>query len=569
VFSPGRFLPGAVALVAAVAVLVPASLASGKAASVSVYPSSTSIRATGTPAGGAKSITLDTALGEQEDAIVLVSGASQVAVAAPATIGPLPVKLFFGHYVSFDGTPVPDALLPWEGDARPTEQPNQPLWVQVTVPYGTPAGTYSGAISVVADGATSTVTVNVRVTGVSIPPPGQATGNLLTAFHVSAQTYVNTVSSLFRLALSDQRHPVNPTLYRFLASYRISPNSWGFGEPRSPSGYTSDHAWFRSPAANMQEEVGSGSFAAMAVPLSNNRTSPRNYIAGLSPLRPETWCGYLQSVRSFWDSHGWASSLPYLYGLDETDGAGFKVVARQARTLHSCFPGAKELTTGNPSSANEFLWDGGSNDVDIWAVLANRYYGKYTVPLESRKGISHEHDHLSDIDKARSRGKQIWLYNYRNTKTPSFTATEPLSDSRMVFLWAALEGITGVLYGEGTTNYQGDPYQAVAKSGEFVLLYPGLSSPVPSARLEQIRDGIEDWDIYNLLRERRGAAAVRRILGGAGLFSATAAKVEVGCTIGCDLKSATPFAWPSFSQDGSTPGRIEKAKLQALLALGG
>lgn len=567
--SRRRLLLGAVALAAAAAVLVPASLASGKAATVSVYPAATAIRATGTPAGGAKSITLATALGEQEDAIVLVTGATQIAVAAPAAIGPLPVKLFFAHYVSFDGTPIPDALLPWAGGARPTEQQNQPFWLQVTVPYGTPAGTYSGPVSVVADGQTTNVTVNVRVTGVSIPPPNQASGNLLTAFHVSPQTYVNTVASLHKLALSEQRHPVNPTLFRFLASYRLSPNSWGFGAPRSKEGYTRERAWFRNPAGNMEEQVGSGLFAAMSIPLSNNRTAAGNYIAGLSPMQPETWCDYLRSVRSFWDSHGWLNAFPYLYGLDETGTTGFRIVARQAAALHSCFPGAKELVTGNPASRNSFLWDGGNDDVDVWTVLANRYYGKYTVPKESRKGVSHARDRLNDIDKARSRGKQIWTYNYRNTKTPSFTATEPLSDSRMVFLWAALEGITGVLYGEGTTNYQGDPYQAVAKQGEFVLFYPGQDSPVPSARLEQIRDGIEDWAVYNLVRSRRGPAAVRRILGGAGLFSATAAKVQVGCTIGCDLKTATPFAWPEYSHDGSTPGRIERAKLQALLAAGG
>jgi hypothetical protein len=569
VFAPSRLVAGALALAATAAVLVPASLASAKAATVLVYPAATTIRATGTPAGGAKWITLDTALGEQEDAVVLVSGASDVAVSAPSAIGPLPVKLFFAHYVGFDGTLVPDALLPWDGAARPTEEPNQPVWLQVTVPYGTAPGTYSGSIGVVADGQTTNVAVNVRVTSVSIPPPNQPAGNLATAFHVSAQTYVKTVARLYRFTLSEQRHPVNASLYQFLASYRISPNSWGFAAPRSKAGYTSNHSWFRNAAKNMEEEVGAGQFAAMSVPISNNRTSPRNYIAGLSPTQPETWCDYLKSVRSFWDSHGWLGAFPFVYGLDETDAAGFKIVARQAAVVHSCFPGAREMITGNPTSANSFLWDGGNDDVDVWTVLATRYYGKYTVPLESRAGASHQEDWLAGIDKARARGKQIWTYNYQNTKTPGFTAKEPLSDSHMLFLWAALEGITGVLYGEGTTNYQGDPFQEVAKSGEFVLFYPGLTSPVPSARLEQIRDGIEDWDIYNQVRARRGAAAVRRILGGTGLFSATPAKVRLGCTVGCDLKTATPFAWPSYSQDGSTPSRIEQAKQQALDLLGG
>jgi hypothetical protein len=44
-----------------------------------------------------------------------------------------------------------------------------------------------------------------------------------------------------------------------------------------------------------------------------------------------------------------------------------------------------------------------------------------------------------------------------------------------------------------------------------VLIYQGKGGPVPSARLEQIRDGIEDSDVFNIVRQRRGGAGVRRI----------------------------------------------------------
>jgi hypothetical protein len=306
----------------------------------------------------------------------------------------------------------------------------------------------------------------------------------------------------------------------------------------------------------------------MGIPISNNRTSKHNWIAGLDPTQPSTWCDYLRSVHDFWQQHGWLQSMPYLYGLDETGRAGFKVVQQQAAALHACFPGGKELITGNPSASNSFLWNGGADDVDIWTVLANRFYGKYTNPAQSRRGISNERQKYAEIAKVRAAGHMVWTYNYAGTSTPGFTATEPLSDSAMLFLWAALEGVQGVLYGENATAYKGDPFASVASGGRFVLLYPGLGSPDPSARLEQIRDGIEDWEILNAVRASRGAGAVRGLLGGAGLFSATAAKVKLGCTIGCDLKTSTPFAWPEWSHDGSTPDRIEAAKVAALKLLG-
>jgi hypothetical protein len=541
-----------------------ASVSTAHAALVT-YPSSATIRPTGPlPPGGGTTIALATVAGEQEDAIVVVSGAGRLAVSAPTRIGPLPLRLFFGHYVAFGSTYVPDALLPWDGSSRTTERANQPVWLQVTVPPGTPAGTYRDTIGVAADGRTTTVSIAVQVFAVSLPAPNQVQGNLLTAFHVAPQTYGGMVGRLFQVTRSEDLQALQPLLYSFLASYRLSPSSWGFGAPRSTAGYTRDRRWWLSSEENVVLQVGGRAFAAMSIPISNNRTSPRNYIADLSPFAPERWCSYLQSVRTFWQERGWLDSFPYLYGMDEPGLAGFRMVAKQAAMLHRCFPGANVLVTGNPSQTNRFLWNGGQDDVDVWVVLGNRYYGAYTVPKLQRRNISRARDKLKLVDAVRSRGKHVWTYTYRNTRTPGLTATEPLSNSRMLFLWSALENVRGVLYGEGTTNYTGDPFSAVAQRGEFVLLYPGRYTPIPSARLEQIRDGIEDWALYEIVRGRSGAGAVRRILGDAGLFSASAAGVKLGCTIGCELKTSTPFAWPVWSHDGSTAARIERAKLQAL-----
>jgi hypothetical protein len=540
-----------------------ASTSARRSATIGVYPSATTIRASEPiPGKAAAGVSLNMAAGEQEDAVIAVVGAQQVRIDAPTLDAPLQLGLRFAHYVSFGGTLVPDALLPWDGSARRTEQRNQPLWLQVTVPAGTAAGTYQGQVTVVADDVTRTIPIGVRVFPVSLPAPNQVSGSLLTAFHVAAQSYGNMVNKLFDIGGDTSV----PELYRFLASYRLSPSSWGYGAPSSRSGYAKDRRWWMDDAGQMTAAVGNRDFAAMAIPVSNNRTAPRNFIAGLSPDQPETWCSYLQSVHAFWQSHDWLASYPYLYGQDEPGLAGFKVVGRQAAAVHQCFPGGHVLVTGNPSEDNRFLWNGGSDDVDDWVVLASRYYGKYTVPKLSRQGISNATEKLKLIDQVRGRGKMIWTYTYPNTKTPGFTATEPLSNDRLFFEWAALEDIQGVLYGEGTTTYAGgaSPYDAVGQDGAFVLVYPGRDSPVPSARLEQIRNGIQDWEILNIARQKHGAAAVRTILG--GLFSATRSGVELGCTVGCQLKTDTPFSWPTWSHDASTPAKLEQAKLAALTA---
>jgi hypothetical protein len=537
-----------------------------RSAAVVAYPSSQSITASGRlPPAGRTELVYHAAIGEREGALLVVRAAQRVAVAVEKTsFGDLSVRLFFAHFVAAGGRQVPDALEPWDGTMRAAEKTNQPVLVQVEVPYGTRPGAYVGALLVTADGRPTRLPLRVEVFPVTVPRPGRRIGNLLTSFYVSPQSYVAKAGQLYNFKTHEQRIAANHSLFALLGAYRISPASWGFAEPRGPRGYASSPKWWRNSAGNFVGQLRSTpGFSAMRIPISNNRTSQRNYIAGLSPFEPERWCSYLRRVRAFWGRHRalHAASIAYLYGFDEPGLAGQRVVARQAAILHRCFPGGRQLMTGNPSRANAFLRDGrAGDDLDIWTVLSRRYYGRF-----ARAGINRARGYLKVINKVRARGKMVWSYTYTGTPgTPGFAATEPLSNPRMLLLWNALEGIDGVLYGQGMTSYsKASPLNSIG-TGELVLLYPGRSGPIVSARLEQIRDGIEDWAIFNKVRQRRGADEVRAILGRAGLFSASRRRVRLACTLGCELKSETKYTWPLWSRDASTPRRIEAAKLAAL-----
>jgi hypothetical protein len=544
-------------LIAAIALAAAPAAAGG----VLAYPAAQTIRASGPlPPGSRATISLSTAIGEREGVWLVVTGGSSVAASIDGgQLGPVKAALSFGHFVAFGRRAVPDALLPWDGAARPTEKPNQPLYLQVLVPDDARPGSYRATVHVTADGRRTDVPVAIRVFPVRLPPPGTADGSLLTSFHLVPETYVNKVDELYHLGSNAAKAAANEALFSFLAAYRISPAGWGFGEPRTPAGYESSPRWWLDAAGNMVRENRMG-FGAMRIPISNQRASERNRIAGVSPFALESWCGYLQSVRAFWEQHGWLQGrLPYLYALDEPRQAGMKLLAEQASTAHRCFPGARVLVTGNPDRSNRFLWDDRNHDdVDIWAVLTRRYYGQARRARHS----------LRLIDKARRAGKMIWSYTYTGIAgTPGYGAAEPLSDPRVLLLWNALEGIRGTLYGQGMTSYSpGNPFDSVAANGEFVLVYPGPSGPVPSARLEQIRDGIEDWDVLDLVRRKRGSSAVRRILARAGLFSATPAAVKLACAAGCERRGSTKYAWPQWSHDAATAARIEAAHLAALRA---
>ena len=120
------------------------ALAPSAAAAVFAYPSSQTIPASGRlPQGGTPVIAMNAAIGEREGAWIVATGAKEVSAAVDySALGPLKAAVYFGHFVSFDGRDVPDALLPWSGAARPTEKPNQPLYLQVVVPPDAAPGGY-------------------------------------------------------------------------------------------------------------------------------------------------------------------------------------------------------------------------------------------------------------------------------------------------------------------------------------------------------------------------------------------------------------------------------------------
>jgi hypothetical protein len=117
------------------------------------------------------------------------------------------------------------------------------------------------------------------------------------------------------------------------------------------------------------------------------------------------------------------------------------------------------------------------------------------------------------------------------------------------------------------TNYDptSNPFVTNNKAnGDFVLIYPGRDGPIPSARLELLREGIEDWEILNLVRQQHGSRAVVKLLS--HLFSTTATGAKLACSDGCQLKSSTLYSWPLFSHDGTTATKIAQMRAKALAA---
>jgi hypothetical protein len=123
-------------------------------------------------------------------------------------------------------------------------------------------------------------------------------------------------------------------------------------------------------------------------------------------------------------------------------------------------------------------------------------------------------------------GDKTWLYVCCGPQPPfaNFFIDQPGIDHRVLFWQTWQHDCTGLLYWE--TNYwhgmmplkaeekhwpdvpweqekQGT-YHDYKVNGDGFLIYPGPNwTPLPSVRLENIRDGIEDYEYLCLLRERQ------------------------------------------------------------------
>ncbi len=549
--------------------------------------------------GPGSTVRVDAAAGELEDGTIVVHGArGRLSVhlepgSAPLLLESLAVLRLTTTRVA--GREIGDPLPPLSQEPVVHVGSKVRLVLRFRVPDATPAGIYDGRLAVASNGRRfASVPVRLRVFGVQMPARDDPAA-FRTLFLIQPQTYVAAVLRGSGIEPQSAGVGITDRLYAFLSDYRISPGDWGFGTPW-PDGYQDRAGWWRAAATRMAAE-GAYPFSTMRLPLGTQRSSRSR--TGQSARRPGTWTAYLSDrVLPFWRDRGWLDRA-LVWGWDEPGPVyGRRYAAPQACAAHAA--GVAYLTTGAPAqrirarrvsipwgqgtrsftipahgTGNEFLWDDrGCDDVDIWAVLSRRVYGSFATPVEHRAHIDTSRELRAAIRLARARGASIWSFTYESAAgrgSPGYAATEPATDARVFGLWNALEGLDGTLYADGMASYgTRDPYQSLLQHGQHVLVYPALAStdePVPSLRLENVRDGIEDADLARLVVARSGRAALFAILARQHIFSIRGQHVLLGCTSGCELVTTTKYAWPRYRHDPGTGAALERVHTALLEAL--
>ena len=151
----------------------------------------------------------------------------------------------------------------------------------------------------------------------------------------------------------------------------------------------------------------------------------------------------------------------------------------------------------------------------IWGALIE--FSGWICPLTPRYTIA-------EADRCRAAGQQVWAYVCLGPRYPyaNWLADFPLVESRVIWWQAYQQQMDGFLYwglniwGRENNNYIIDPENDGPKlkwsittggnhdwlHGDGELLYPGKDGPFGCIRLDNIRDGIEDYEYLWLLGER-------------------------------------------------------------------
>lgn len=421
----------------------------------------------------------------------------------------------------------PDPLLPRNTfDLKPNT--TQPVWITVEVPRDAPAGLYSGNVRLVAEGKTLLQRPwTVEVWDFTLPEVTHV-GAIYDVRITGGQKYWNMPAD-----------EAEREIVRFMARRRLCPDCvrpfptikyengrvnadfsafdqaahWYFDELKVPFSYTPWYfylfGWGLPPRKAFGQDPYPGTWPYEG--------------ADRSQLRPEFKKAYQACLKTFWDhlkQKGWDKRF-VLYISDEPfDGQPH--IRQQMKALCQMI---HEVDPHIPIYSSTWKhvpdWDG---FITVWGI---GHYGNVSVEQMAR---------------IRQGGARIWFTTDGQmcTDTP-YCAVERLLPHYCFHYGAEAYEFWGVSWYTydpfrfgwhayiPQSDQPGKSYWIRYPNGDGFLLYPGglvgHHGPISSIRLEQARDGVEDYEYLDLLRQRlkraqvagaevsRAAEALRRAAG--------------------------------------------------------
>jgi hypothetical protein len=335
----------------------------------------------------------------------------------------------------------------------------QPLYISIDIPRNTAAGVYTGKVSVTPKGRKpQSIAISLRVRNFTIP----IKRNLRIA-----DVYAETVAEKIH------GKAWNNTLkwkYRdFLLSHRLNVDSI----------YKTFDLEKESVADLKRLKAGGQNFVTV---------SPWGDVDGLKSRLKES--GLLDSA--------------WCYGYDEFSVDRKAEIAEGAKIWREKWPEAKTMTTADPRLSDDPAVDA---LIDAWVPISP------SIEVDS-----------AIMDRIRSRGKEVWYYVCIGPSSPyaNLQIEKPGIEQRLLlgymidkvnaggFLYYALN-----LSGANTKPISDGPLCSwmpasfADYNGDGAVFYEGINGPVSTIRLENMRDGIEDYETNCILKSLRAQASTR------------------------------------------------------------
>ncbi len=405
----------------------------------------------------------------------------------------------------------PDPLLDFMAEIdRIASDEVVPLWVTAQVPADAAPGLYEGALTVRADGVEpQRLPFSVEVWDFEI----SRTSSLRTLFSMSHMSGI-TPGTLYGEDSARMHELYEDWL---LERYRIDPTFiYGASPPR----------W---SAERLRELLDRGLQVVRVISINPRRGQPlpEDYWEGMFEERISRAEDYFEVLDEAGVSdHEGVLQLTYLFDewSDAQDG-GIDIVHETAQRITQRWAERPEIL--NSSCARSHLYGlgrSGGGAIDIWFP-----------------GMGTYENNLAHIERAREAGKQIWWYFAIGSFSPrpNWWIESPSIEARLIMgamtakyrpdgfmyyniarwwerptdRWEAEHGRRGIISEGPRTRWHPNSIgrnPGSLANGDGSLICPGPDGPLATIRLENVRDGMEDYEYYVLLRrllEERGLPA--------------------------------------------------------------
>ncbi len=429
--------------------------------------------------------------------------------ALPQGVGEVSVSI--GDFLGPEGATIPKTAVTWSAvgyvpddgspaggypDPLPGPKPfvadrewHYPIWIEVYVPEGSPAGDYSAPVVIqTTGGGDLRVELRLHVWYFSIP--------IRQSLRTSTTIYGpwgwrKDIRSWYGdLEYWPFMRRWRPGIVKLLAAYRISPSAFG----HLPLSYDENKGRVVLGDTSEFERIAQSYFDLghhmdlMPVAYFFDRKGFLGAKKGTDEYLARIGAAYRLAAQ-YLERKGWLAGC-YVYCVDEsvahkhTTKRDFDLLNRVFDTIHAAHPGIRVFGAETPSPL--------LRGMDIWCTNVQSFDADV---------LAEQH----------ALGKEVWWYNGYRDPRPG-TRIDARGVDHRVLPWMTYKyGIDGYLVwtvNRWSNNPWEEPRPGKGKPlGDHFLLYPNPDGTVsPSIRLAMLRDGLEDYEYHVLL-----AATAKRL----------------------------------------------------------